>query len=59
MFRLANVIFALASSLAVATQAGSTVEVEIMGLPVVFGQKLIGVTNCSQIPVEMPFNTLR
>ena len=48
MFRLANVIFALASSLAVATQAGSTVEVEIMGLPVVFGQKLIGVTNCSR-----------
>ena len=46
MFRLANVIFALASSLAVATQA--SIEVEIMGLPGVFGPKIIGLSNCSQ-----------
>ena len=46
MFRLANVIFALASSLAVATQA--SIEVEITGLPGVFGPKIIGLSNCSQ-----------
>ena len=55
MFRLANVIFALASSLAVATQA--SIEVEITGLPGVFWTKNHWAQQLFPIFIEMPFNT--